>query len=553
MEKIYILGNKKNNNKFLSIPQAKCEILPDMIADDCAINDYLVKTFPKDIDKLILYIDETPELVMAIAMHLRLSIFSLKYKSLIPILFVSELSEDSYLHVGVYSQILLTDGIYFCEPNQVAVNISHIKMLTPDKYKSGFVDRISIKPNASVGRHSIANQWGASVLGEVSGLDDKSYSEAVLTARKSLYFKYVYVSAIEDVKKILDAPVINIKKTRSQPILHTDCGKILLIDDEAEKGWEAVLQYMFKDCKFECVSERVRDYDDFSPEARKKIESDHYDLFFLDLRLGGPVEEDVYDPKDFSGMKILKKIKSLNKGNQVIMLTASNKSWNLKALLDAGCDGYYVKESPEYRFSKDFTKKNYNNLLKDSYACLNKKYLKDIYSSIQNINKFLGKNSEDELFSFIIKQLDVAFYLLTLAKTEEQFAHSFFSLYQIFERIIEYNIVPEHNYFVFQGANIGHALDWSNLKPGEKPKTELDPNKKVSEHQKFLAYYFQVLRLNGSHAKNINTKNIKDLIFMRNCYIHNNGKDLNKDIFSERAFRDLFEELEYICFSLKPD
>ena len=31
-----------------------------------------------------------------------------------------------------------------------------------------------------------------------------------------------------------------------------------------------------------------------------------------------------------SGYKVLHHIKSLNKGNQVIMLTASNKAWNLK-------------------------------------------------------------------------------------------------------------------------------------------------------------------------------------------------------------------------------
>jgi DNA-binding NarL/FixJ family response regulator len=32
------------------------------------------------------------------------------------------------------------------------------------------------------------------------------------------------------------------------------------------------------------------------------------------------------------------------------MFTASNKAWNMKALLDAGADGYYIKESPENIF-----------------------------------------------------------------------------------------------------------------------------------------------------------------------------------------------------------
>lgn len=71
--------------------------------------------------------------------------------------------------------------------------------------------------------------------------------------------------------------------------------------------------------------------------------------------MNGVQEEKVLSPNEFSGMKILKAIKAANQGIQVIMFTASNKAWNMKALLDAGADGYYIKESPEFAFPNSYS------------------------------------------------------------------------------------------------------------------------------------------------------------------------------------------------------
>lgn len=51
-------------------------------------------------------------------------------------------------------------------------------------------------------------------------------------------------------------------------------------------------------------------------------------------------------PSEYSGAKILDEIKSDNFGTQVIMYTASNKSWNMRELIGKGADGFYIKESP---------------------------------------------------------------------------------------------------------------------------------------------------------------------------------------------------------------
>lgn len=103
--------------------------------------------------------------------------------------------------------------------------------------------------------------------------------------------------------------------------------------------------------------------------------------------MNGVAEEDTFRPEEFSGMKILKAIKEQNKGNQVIMFTASNKAWNMKALLDAGADGYYIKESPEYVFPASYSDSNARELYDSIVSCFCNGYLRNVYSKIKKIKK----------------------------------------------------------------------------------------------------------------------------------------------------------------------
>lgn len=166
-----------------------------------------------------------------------------------------------------------------------------------------------------------------------------------------------------------------------------------MIDDEADKGWEDVLCRLLKGATFKTISEQTQDYKSLSDNARNEIERGNYDLIFLDLRMNGVSEESVLNPEDFSGMKILRAIKSLNKGTQVIMFTASNKAWNMKALLDSGADGYYIKESPEYVFPHSYSMSNACELLDSIKRCLNNGYLRDIFRKVKKSKSLLKKTN----------------------------------------------------------------------------------------------------------------------------------------------------------------
>ncbi|MDZ7720323.1 MAG: hypothetical protein U5K72_16020 [Balneolaceae bacterium] len=95
------------------------------------------------------------------------------------------------------------------------------------------------------------------------------------------------------------------------------------------------------DGQFQIIDESVYDYSELTDSSKKMIESGDFDLFLVDLRLKGDLEENLNTTK-LSGSKIAKKIKTKNKGNQVVVFTASNKAWNMKALLEMYEDGYDI-------------------------------------------------------------------------------------------------------------------------------------------------------------------------------------------------------------------
>lgn len=215
--------------------------------------------------------------------------------------------------------------------------------------------------------------------------------------------------------------------------------KYFLSNDEADKGWDDVLRKMLPNSEFKTIQEQVPDYDNLSDDAKKTIESGKYDLIFLDLRMNGVAEEDTFRPEEFSGMKILKAIKEQNKGNQVIMFTASNKAWNMKALLDAGADGYYIKESPEYVFPASYSDSNARELYDSIVSCFCNGYLRNVYSKIKKIKKKIQDsqcfaNRTDE----VLGSIDIAYDLLAKSNANQEYkAYSYLQLFLVIEEFVK--------------------------------------------------------------------------------------------------------------------
>ncbi|MCI6168568.1 MAG: response regulator [Muribaculaceae bacterium] len=522
--------------------------------------DNISSCVPSNVDAIIIDVDstKTPDACLSYALAIRLSLHEKKTAALAPIIFMSSLTPDIFKN-SPYSTMLQTKGISFESPLYTPTAVELMVPLTPEDYRPYFLDLIKVKPNSTEGRHSLANQWGANVLNRaLLGCDLDN--PVINRAKHSLYFKYIL--ALTYKPQQISSFIYSNNDNDNLPSAVEDLPNaantnILLIDDEAEKGWAIVLSDICKGANFELSQKRVNNFNDLDEDIRNKIKNDYYDLIFLDLRLNGLNEEDIKRPEDFSGVKILQKIKDINRGTQVIILTASNKAWNMKILLESGADGYYIKESPEYAFPLSYSEKNAETLLDEIDICLERGYLKLLYRKIERLKNQLS----DTIFSEsttnrIIKQLDVSYFLLDKARTKEEFAYSYITLEAVFE-IISEELLEKKNKREYEiNVNAETCRNWE-LRNKWNYESDCYDTKTPSLNdyptwKRISSIYYQLL--NGKDP--FYGSRTFHLIEARNAFIHNDKlkqnekirlkgekKAIYKDIFNKDGFVRLFDTI----------
>ncbi len=489
MDKILVVGNERTRKWSESIGNSHFIQMPIYTLGEEGerkLCEFVINNIASDIKDIVIDVDEisNPELCLAFAMAIRLSLFETKTAALSPILFVSRTTQDNFLEYK-YTPIILTSSFTFEKPENVNDALEIMKPLSVEEYRTKFLDIIKILPNAKEGTHSLANQWGADVLCRIfNGSETKN--DLIKKARLSLYFRYVRALSLRT-KDIVD--IINGVETygdkASLNVIEAAGKNILLIDDEADKGWDDVLRMMLPNSNFKTIQETVPDYNSLSADAKRSIESGKYDLIFLDLRMNGVEEEGTLDPDEFSGMKILKTIKMQNRGNQVIMFTASNKAWNMKALLDSEADGYYIKESPEYAFPHSYSLSNAQTLCDDIKYCLSvSTEQRSIWQSIKNIKLIMESNNLAKKYfsgmevmhglkyqTLISTEIDVVWGLIR-SNHEKKYQLSMLSLFKILEFMNEFFYTTNSKgQLCLIDPNYKELLFWENgtwLKKGDK-------------------------------------------------------------------------------------
>ena len=412
---------------------------------------------------------------------------------------------------------------------------------------------MKVLPGEVMGRHSLANVWGAYSMDKAANTNILRFNSDFQSRSGELYFKYV--SAINNLKTLNIKTVGYINLSPSCPI-DAKNRKILLIDDEADKGWESVLRKIFSTNlpdDFVVINEKVKDYDKFTPKSKSIIENEHFDLYLIDLRLGGLEEDGILKPDDFSGMKVMRKIKSINPGNQVIIFTASNKVWNLKALLDAGADGYYMKESPEFAFTNEFSVQNYLRFKDDVQRCFDRSYLKSVYLDIQDIKVYINKIGSTDFKNELLNQFDLFWSMISKSISETDYAYSFINLYFVIEIINKYSYqqTTDGKWLICQKENLLY-WQWD-----QSEKAYVNTNLEITinnppEWQKIAGLWFQKWGQSDSQF----IMNIFFLIQKRNGFVHgdkkildkqdNNNQYLNRDIFTKVGIEKLLSAVKML-------
>ncbi|UCS94973.1 response regulator [Echinicola marina] len=317
--------------------------------------------------------------------------------------------------------------------------------------------------NLANDRHSITNHWGAVklALNAGYGLDEIDY-----TFPPTLYFNYL-------IKKYSIKTEPNTIKTNFNSLLKRN--KVLLIDDQSDKGWHASLAKMFEPGEVDVADdfEMVNQFGNL-----KDVSS--YDLIFLDLRLPKIQKKEIeYD----NGINLLKRIKDSYPQVPIIVFTASNKSWTRETVRNFGADGMYVKESPEYAGDQTYSKENFINFEKSVRETLEKyKVLRPYWEAIQKILKdqtFLSipEKGSSNFKSRIEERLMMFYGLLKRGfeqteYNERQFHFSdyelaFMTLWSVLNEISEANFIKSQPNITIQDS-AGNLL--SNH-PGGQPIT----------------------------------------------------------------------------------
>lgn len=559
MGKTLVLGNDKNVEWINSISNYSFVQMPLFsLGEDgeAKLCQYIIDNVPRDICACVLDIDgiANPELCLTFAMTLRLSIFELKEKALVPIFFVSNTTQEIY-HGYKYSPVILTGAVIFEKPDNINEVIELMAPLTAIEYKTAFLNVIKVLPNATEGRHSLANQWGADVLHRIV-FGTATNNNLIQKARLSLYFRYTLALtlATNDIQAIIDNSY-TIEQGNKIGNINALGKKVLLIDDEADKGWSDVLRDLLIGATFKSICEHAADYETLSENARNEIETGDYDLIFLDLRMNGVEEENVLAPEDFSGMKILKTIKKLNMGTQVIMFTASNKAWNMKALLEAGADGYYIKESPEYSFPYSYSVNNAINLLEETKHCLSvSASMKHIWKSISQIKSIMGSNSlANKYFTgmevmhgmkyqiLISTELDVIWSIIN-SNNEKRYQLAMLSLYKILEFLCEFFYKNVNGQLCLIDPQYKELLFWDNglwYKKNQKPPIYRTRKKEnggdalnKKDMESTVSKIHNIMNYCKIDAKNSTYLCIRKLGLERNGYIHAKNSATKQTVFS---------------------
>jgi CheY-like chemotaxis protein len=217
---------------------------------------------------------------------------------------------------------------------------------------------------------------------------------------------------------------------------------ILLIDDEANKGWKEILEKIF-------FKEQIIDVALNHQEAKELLEKKSYDLIFLDLRFG-EIDHINLDLKNYGGYKVLnelirKNFSCLNFSTPIMLFTASNKPWNIFEMFNYGVDEFYIKEHPEragdIQFSQNNTKRLKENIV--TLFELGKKR-KEIWCKIDKVLKLIDQTINNKnIKNRINEKLRIGYALLfrkvnTLEKNVLLFnneVNSFITFWSILEEV----------------------------------------------------------------------------------------------------------------------
>ena len=342
---------------------------------------------------------------LRLAMHIRFTSTICQYK---PILIYGEADLD-FVSKNECFDILKSTGVSMihCDIDSMKYALDNRKFVDENLFEHE-IQNIYLRVPSNVGdNHSVSNIWAIyrwkEMFNWVNGEPDIINSEF----NTNLYFKYL-VSRYGKHDRIK-------KNKHPLGIAGIKDKSIVYIDDEYDKGWLNILEKIFSYNKARLIpyTDFNKSYsrDELSCNLKDFIDENDADCYLVDLRLH---DEDFKKDTDLLGHQISQYIKSKNKGNQIVVFTASNKIWNFrkeKFAPDNAPDkaftpvGYVLKESPNQNYSKNASLSLIVNFMQKVQEACNHSYLRRLYTTQNELESIT--NEVTELKSSFIDMLSI--------------------------------------------------------------------------------------------------------------------------------------------------
>lgn len=445
-----------------------------------------------------------------------------------------------YLIDHEYFNILKTKNVELVPYNKKEFELAankNFEPLKPDEL-SKEIQKLKLDPPLNyAASHSIANEWAIYQWSKTIGCDQTDELTKVFqNVQANLYFKYLRtINAISVLDKISpDKLRINFE---SKP-------RVLLIDDEGDKGWNEIFAHLLYD-----INEIDIDYlgDDFKNKSQdeiieisiEKIFKDDIDIVILDFRLN-PSDFEKKVSEQITSVQLLKKIKEKNPGVQVIAFSATNKIWNLKNLESEGANGFISKGDP-YKTDGQFINRSIKGFIENIQECMRLVFLKDFYNGQNEITndliprrkpqneKSLPKDFIDEALKWLNLSNDILSKgFLNEAKIVSSFIFKFSVLENISNRVIDTDnpilvgkndkgIIKYKFQFRLSEKRLRNFIEDENNK-GYYRKTN-----RVYESSRNMPWVIKILNtIDFITVENLNEEDLTKLVKKRNDFIHAN-------------------------------
>ncbi|MCR9155512.1 MAG: response regulator [Bacteroidetes bacterium] len=377
----------------------------------------------------------------------------------VPIVFVGPETPEQIARLSDLGYILFTSGVFSTASQESDFLKKFFDRIMEEKSKitesehAKGIERLQLSPPANYqSHHSIDNELALLRWSEYLKCDDR-IPEVKENLKAGLYFKY---------HRVLN-PVR--PSGTGNPYLIYAKGKVLLIDDEAEKGWKDFYKCFFKHSPQITFNSLSADFKSLSQQdiieaARKKVEEFDAEVVLLDLRLCDlDFDTDPQpEPKNLTGYKVLEEIKKINKGIQVIITTASNKIRNYLSTHDLGANGYIIKRG-DSDVAEDI--KNLKNEIE--YAIKASQPLKDFDEISGDISQNINKEAEwnDDFKNKVQDYLNISFDLLVKSfKNSDYRRYAYLQLFLVIEEFLAQEHIFSYgdNCFIDNNILVTHKI-----------------------------------------------------------------------------------------------